>query len=95
MIQYKNWDTNIMIDKVEQWSEIDWKYINQNLKNLRVIIYKEKRDDKLRKLRDLQRLMLKSVSNILYSIRYLGSNSGSKTPGVDGIYFLQIRMVCQ
>ena len=51
MIQYKNWDTNIMIDKVEQWSEIDWKYINQNLKNLRGIIYKEKRDDKLRKQR--------------------------------------------
>jgi len=73
-----------MIDNINHWSEIDWKIINRNVKNLRGRIYKARSDGNFRKLRNLQRLMLKSVSNILYSIRYLSSNSGRNTPGIDG-----------
>lgn len=66
------------------WSEIDWIVVNSNVKRLRERIYKAKRDKNYRKLRSLQRLMLKSSSNILLSINAISSNSGRKTPGIDG-----------
>jgi hypothetical protein len=44
-----------------------------------------KNDCKYRELRNLKRLGLNLVSNILYLITYLDSNSGRRTPGVDGL----------
>lgn len=78
------YDTNIMIDIITNWSELDWKLINHNVKRLRERIYQASDVKNFRKLRNLQRLMLKSNSNILFSIKKVGTNSGRSTPGIDG-----------
>jgi RNA-directed DNA polymerase len=69
---------------IENWSEIDWPKINKEVKRLRSRVYQAKLDNNIRKLRCLQRLVLKSSSNILFSIREISKNPGCKTPGVDG-----------
>lgn len=73
-----------MIEEINDWSEIDWKVINRNIKFLRRRIYQARSEGNFRKLRNLQRLMLKSSANIIASIRAVSSNSGNKTPGIDG-----------
>lgn len=71
-------------DLLKSWSEIDWRRVNNEVKRLRSRIFQARKEGKLRKLRSLQQLMLKSSSNILYSIRTISSNKGSKTYGIDG-----------
>lgn len=70
--------------KITSWSEIDWLLVNKNVVNLRRRIFDASVKNEYRKLRSLQRMMLKSKSNILYSIQCISNNSGSKTFGVDG-----------
>lgn len=76
-------DTNNEASIITDWSEIDWKVVNREFKRLRRRIFQAKVDNNLRKLRSLQRLMLKSSSNILYSIKQISNNAGRKTKGVD------------
>lgn len=69
---------------IKNWSDIDWARVIKNVKRLRKRIFQAKKDSNLRKLRSLQRLMLKSASNILYSIREISNNNGKITYGIDG-----------
>jgi RNA-directed DNA polymerase len=75
---------NIKTDLINDWSDIDWKSVNKSVIKLRRRIFDAKRDN-LNSLRSLQKLMLISSANILYSIRKISYNSGSTTPGIDGI----------
>lgn len=68
---------------IEDWSDIDWKQVNLTVKKLRRRIFDAKRKNNRKVLCSLQRMMLKSTSNILYCIRKISYNSGSKTPGID------------
>lgn len=76
--------TNIICNNIEDWSDIDWKQVNIVVVKLRRRIFDAKRAGKFRNLRSLQRLMLDSSANILYCIRKISYNPGSKTPGIDG-----------
>lgn len=77
--------TKIKPDSITSWSDIDWINVNTTVKKLRRRIFDAKRENNVKKLRNVQRLMLSSSSNILYSIRKISYNSGRNTPGIDGV----------
>jgi RNA-directed DNA polymerase len=67
------------------WDGIDWRLHEENVRRLRQRIFKAARDGSLATVRNLQKLMLRSWSNTLVSVRQATQlNAGRKTAGVDG-----------
>jgi RNA-directed DNA polymerase len=68
------------------WDAIDWRKADRLVRNLRHRIFRATQANDLRKVRSLQRLMLRSHSNILLSVRRVTQvNAGRHTPGVDKV----------
>jgi len=69
---------------LEDWSQIDWKKIFKAVRNLRQRIFRARQLGDYRKLRNLQKLMLRSYANLLLSVRQITqTNAGKKTAGID------------
>lgn len=66
------------------WNAVDWRQVNQCVRNLRQRIFRASRENDHRKVRSLQKLMLQSRANALKSVRQV-SQKGKLTPGVDRI----------
>ena len=67
------------------WDAIDWRAQEENVRRLRQRIFKATRDGDRKKVRNLQKLMLRSRANTLISVRQATQhNAGRKTPGIDG-----------
>ncbi|MCL3995503.1 group II intron reverse transcriptase/maturase [Streptomyces lavenduligriseus] len=67
------------------WHSIDWSTCEENVRRLRQRIFKATREGDLKKVRNLQKLMLRSHSNTLVSVKRVTQHSkGRKTPGIDG-----------
>lgn len=72
-------------DVVHQWNAINWRLREDNVRRLRQRIFKAVQDGDLAKARNLQKLMLRSWSNTLVSVRQATQrNTGRKTAGIDG-----------
>jgi len=68
------------------WNAIDWKKVNKQVRNLRQRIFRATLDGDWKKVRSLQKLMLRSHANVLESVRRVTPiNQGKKTPGVDKV----------
>src|SRR5258706_11127754 len=68
-----------------QWDVIGWRVHEDNVRRLRQRIFKAVQDGDLAKARNLQKLMLRSWSNTLVSVRQATQrNTGRKTAGIDG-----------
>src|SRR5258708_5078213 len=68
------------------WDLVDWRGANRIVTNLRQRIFRAARANDHRKVRSLQKLMLRSRSNILMSVRRVTQvNAGRNTPGVDKV----------
>ena len=68
------------------WDLVDWREANRIVTNLRQRIFRAARANDHRKVRSLQKLMLRSRSNILMSVRKVTQvNAGKNTPGVDKV----------
>jgi len=68
------------------WQSIDWKKANRIVRNLRQRIFRATQQGDWKKVRSLQKLMLRSQSNILVSVRRVTQvNQGRKTPGIDKV----------
>src|SRR5207244_12819117 len=68
------------------WDAIDWRKADRIVRNLRQRIFRAAQANDLRKVRSLQKLMLRSYSNILMSVRRVTQvNAGKHTPGVDKV----------
>jgi RNA-directed DNA polymerase len=68
------------------WQSIDWKKANRIVRNLRQRIFRATQHGDWKTVRSLQKLMLRSRSNILVSVRRVTQvNQGRKTPGVDKV----------
>lgn len=66
------------------WTEIDWKRVRRNVRNLRQRIYRATQEQHWGKVRSLMKLMLRSYSNLLESVRRVTQeNKGKGTAGVD------------
>src|SRR6266702_2201995 len=68
------------------WDFVDWREANRIVTNLRQRIFRAARANDQRKVRSLQKLMLRSRSNILMSVRRVTQvNAGRNTPGMDKV----------
>jgi RNA-directed DNA polymerase len=68
------------------WTAIDWRAANRRVRNLRQRIFRATTERNYKTVRSLQKLMLRSYSNILVSVRRVTQhNSGRYTPGIDNI----------
>jgi RNA-directed DNA polymerase len=68
------------------WDFVDWRKANRIVTNLRQRIFRAARANDHRKVRSLQKLMLRCRSNILMSVRRVTQdNAGKNTPGVDKV----------
>lgn len=67
------------------WDAVDWRAQEDQVRRLRQRIFKATRDGDLKKVRNLQRLMLRSRANTLLSVRQVTQrNAGRGTAGIDG-----------
>jgi RNA-directed DNA polymerase len=67
------------------WDTVDWGQAEENVRRLRRRIFAASQAGDLKKVRSLQKLMLRSRSNALVSVRRVTEiNAGRKTAGVDG-----------
>jgi RNA-directed DNA polymerase len=72
-------------DEAVDWDSVDWDSVDDNVRRLRQRIFTASRNGDLAKVRNLQKLMLRSRSNILSSVRRVTEmNQGRMTAGVDG-----------
>jgi RNA-directed DNA polymerase len=68
------------------WDAIDWRKAERIVRNLRHRIFRASRANDLRRVRSLQKLMLRCYSNILMSVRRVTqTNAGRNTPGMDKV----------
>ena len=71
-------------EKQTNWNAISWRKANRTVRNLRHRIFRATQEGNQKKVRSLQKLMLKSYSNRLVSVRRVAQiNAGKHTPGVD------------
>ena len=69
---------------LENWSQINWHQVNKLVKNLRQRIFCARKLGDFRKLRNLQKLLLRSYANRLLSVRRITqTNQGKATAGID------------
>jgi RNA-directed DNA polymerase len=67
------------------WASIDWRQVEEDVRRLRQRIFTASQAGDLKKVRNLQKLMLRSRSNTLLSVRRVTEiNAGRATAGVDG-----------
>jgi len=67
------------------WGAIDWRACEQNVRRLRQRIFKAAQEQDWPKVRNLQKLMLRSRANTLVSVRQVTQrNAGRRTAGIDG-----------
>ena len=67
------------------WDQVDWGRAEENVRRLRRRIFAASKAVDLKKVRNLQKLMLRSRSSALVSVRRVTEvNAGRRTAGVDG-----------
>jgi RNA-directed DNA polymerase len=67
------------------WDAVDWRRAEDEVRRLRQRIFKASQAGDLKKVRSLQKLMLRSRANTLLSVRQVAErNAGRATAGVDG-----------
>jgi RNA-directed DNA polymerase len=72
-------------DVVLKWDAVEWRRHEDNVGRLRKRIFTAVREGDLAQARNLQKLMLRSLSNTLISVRQATQrNAGRKTAGADG-----------
>src|SRR5947209_10432209 len=70
---------------VVDWDAVDWRQAEDNVRRLRQRIFTASKAGDLKKVRSLQKLMLRSRANTLLSVRRVTErNAGRMTAGVDG-----------
>lgn len=72
-------------EDVPEWNAIDWRVHEGNVRRLRRRIFKATREQDWAQVRSLQKMMLRSWSNTLVSVRQVTQrNAGRRTAGIDG-----------
>src|SRR5258708_21061921 len=82
-------DSSVMANGPEggilDWNAVDWRQVEEDVRRLRQRIFAASQAGDLKKVRNLQKLMLRSRANALLSVRRVTElNAGRATAGVDG-----------
>ena len=73
-------------ERPTEWNAINWRQTERNVRNLRQRIFRASHMGDHKKVRSLQKLMLRSRANILLSVRRVTQmNRGKHTAGVDKV----------
>jgi RNA-directed DNA polymerase len=73
-------------EKSPDWHAINWRKANQVVRNLRQRIFRATQAGDWKKVRSLQKLMLRSQANRQLSVRKVTQeNRGKATAGIDGV----------
>lgn len=68
------------------WRTVNWRHVNRSVRNLRRRIFKASQAGDDQKVRNLQKLLLRSYANTLQSVRRVTQdNAGKYTAGVDKV----------
>ncbi len=68
------------------WANIDWLAVETNVRRLQERIYRAATDKDRKKVKNLQKLLVRATSNKLLAIRRITQeNQGKNTAGVDGV----------
>ena len=71
---------------VYKWDEIDWRKLERSVFKLQKRIYQASKSGDWKRMKRLQKLLLKSKSAKLLAVRRVTQiNKGKKTAGVDGV----------
>ncbi len=71
-------------ERPTDWNAVNWRQAGRNVRNLRPRIFRATQEGNFKKVRSLQKLMLKSQSNRLVSVRRVTQvSTGKNTPGGD------------
>lgn len=71
-------------ERLKDWNQLNWRQRTKAVKNLRQRIFRATETGKFRKLRNLQKLMLRNYANLLLSVRQITqTNKGKQTAGID------------
>jgi RNA-directed DNA polymerase len=81
--------TNVVANGPEDapfdWRQVDWRRVEDDVRRLRQRIFTASKAGDLKKVRNLQTLMMRSRANTLHSVRRVTErNAGRLTAGVDG-----------
>ena len=83
----------IFIEQTDQrsysgWATIIWRAVEKNVRRLQERIYRATERQAWRQVRNLQKLLARSISNKLLAIRLVTQqNQGRHTPGLDGMVY--------
>jgi len=67
-----------------EWTDIKWQSVKKNVRKLRQRIYRATQNGEWKKVKNLMKLMLRSYSNLLLSVRRVTQeNKGKETAGID------------
>lgn len=69
-----------------EWNRVDWRATNRTVRNLRCRIFRATQQRDWRRVRSLQKLMLRCRANRLHAVRRVTQvNQGKRTAGVDTV----------
>ncbi|MGK4357795.1 reverse transcriptase N-terminal domain-containing protein [Enterobacter cloacae] len=68
----------------EEWHSINWDTHHRLVRKLQLRIAKAVRNTQWRKIKSLQRMLVRSFSAKIITIKRVTENKGKTTPGVDG-----------
>jgi len=68
----------------DEWHDINWRQVNQNVRRLQARIVKATQAGKWGKVQTLQHLLTHSFSGKALAVKRVTENKGKRTPGVDG-----------
>ena len=72
-------------DDILDWQSVDWQKMEDEVRRLRQRIFTASKAGDLQRVRNLQKLMLRSRANALVSVRRVTEqNAGRRTAGIDG-----------
>ncbi|NOW82530.1 RNA-directed DNA polymerase [Clostridium beijerinckii] len=84
MKTYIKYNKSATAPQIYDWNSINWKKIYKYVKKLRQRIFHAEQLGQTRKVRKLQRLMIRSKANLLLSIKKVTQiNKGKRTAGID------------
>src|SRR5438105_12405882 len=84
------------IPEITSWQDILWPQVEAKVHALQRRIYRAEQQGKRRKVKSLQRLLLRSRSAKLLAVRRVTQdNQGKRTAGIDGITLVEPEDRCQ
>ncbi|EBY2753662.1 group II intron reverse transcriptase/maturase [Salmonella enterica subsp. enterica serovar Kottbus] len=66
------------------WHSINWKQCHKQVRGLQIRIAKATKEQQWRRVKALQRMLVRSLSAKQIAVRRVTENTGKRTPGVDG-----------